>query len=211
MFGGLGHPVICVLLNDIDFESEVSPLETSLEKLSIRYDCWRTFTDGFPETLSGYDGLIVSGGFTMAGYFEKTEELIGARLVREFSNPVLGICLGMQILARLEGVSLVSSSELGVTRVSLEPKNRLFQGMGRDLECYQRHNYGLPYVPRGYSLIARGSSTFIQGIAALNTPRFAVQFHPEEIELGSAIESLKIFANFREIVDEWSTCRKNRM
>ncbi|MDD4479776.1 MAG: gamma-glutamyl-gamma-aminobutyrate hydrolase family protein, partial [Mesotoga sp.] len=72
-------------------------------------------------------------------------------------------------------------------------------------EVCQRHNYALPYVPRGYSVIARNDSTFIQAIASKDNLKYGVQFHPEEIDLGSEIESLKIFSNFASIVERHST------
>ena len=197
--------MICVLLNDSDFDRTLSPIEFALEKLGVFYRTWRTFREGFPQYASDCDGLIISGGFTMKGYFEEKGDLYGASFLKNFGKPILGICLGMQILARLAGVSLVVSRELGISRVWLYEGNDLFKGMKSPLEVCQRHNYALPYVPRGYSVIARNDSTFIQAIASKDNLKYGIQFHPEEIDLGSEIESLKIFSNFASIVERHST------
>ena len=197
--------MICVLLNDSDFDRTLSPLEFALEKMGVLYRTWRTFREGFPQDASYCDGLIISGGFTMKNYFEEKSDLYGASYLRNFNKPILGICLGMQILARLAGVSLVVSKELGLSRVWLDGGNDLFKGMKSPLEVCQRHNYALPYVPHGYSIIARNDSTFIQGIASKDNLKYGIQFHPEEIDLGSELESLKIFSNFFCIVERHST------
>jgi GMP synthase (glutamine-hydrolysing) len=141
----------------------------------------------------------------MKNYFEEKSDLYGASYLRNFNKPILGICLGMQILARLAGVSLVVSKELGLSRVWLDGGNDLFKGMKSPLEVCQRHNYALPYVPHGYSIIARNDSTFIQAIASKDNLKYGIQFHPEEIDLGSEMDSLKIFSNFASIVERHST------
>jgi GMP synthase (glutamine-hydrolysing) len=193
--------MIYILMNDTDFADELSPLEVALDKLGIRYRAYRTFREGFPCDLSDCTGIIVSGGLSMSGYFDGLARLEGARLLMRFDRPILGICLGMQILARLEGVSLVTSRELGVSRVYLDSGCVLFKGMPTEIDVYQRHNYGLPYVPSGYSLIAGGDSTFVQGISRLDRSIFGIQFHPEELESGSSVENIEILRNFSRILE----------
>ncbi|PNE22465.1 glutamine amidotransferase [Mesotoga sp. Brook.08.YT.4.2.5.1] len=193
--------MICILVNDTDFGTSVSPVESALETAGVAYRTWRIFLEGFPEDGSGCDGLVLSGGFSMSEYFDGGSLSWGASFVKDFHGPVLGICLGMQILARLFQESLVASRELGVSKVRLDTSNELFMGMKSEVNAYQRHNYGLPYIPGGYYQIAWGESTFIQGIASLDGSRFGVQFHPEEIELGSEEELLRIFSNFSTIVN----------
>jgi len=192
--------VICILVNDVDFETAVSPVESALEMVGVEFKTWKTFLKGFPEDEFRCDGLVLTGGFSMSGYFEGVVPTLGAAYVKSFPGPVLGICLGMQILARLSEESLVVSRELGVSRIRLSNSCQLFSGMKREVEAYQRHNYGLPYVPLGYEQIAWGDATFIQGIASQDGTRFGVQFHPEETALGSEEELLGIFYNFSRIV-----------
>lgn len=192
--------MICILVNDIDFETAVSPVERALEMLDVKFRTWKTFLKGFPEDKFRCDGLILTGGFSMSEYFEGVAPLWGAAYVKRFPGPVLGICLGMQILARLSEESLVVSRELGVSKIRLDNSCELFSGMKCEVEAYQRHNYGLPYVPYGYDQIAWGDATFIQGIASQDGTRFGIQFHPEETALGSEEELIGIFSNFSRIV-----------
>lgn len=192
--------MICILQNDSDFYKEISPVEKALDNTGYEYSTWRTFLDGFPEDELSCDGLIITGGFSMSNYFEGRALSSGGNFVRSFRGPILGICLGMQILARIGGESLVVSKELGVTKIRLDASHELFSGNESEVSAYQRHNYGLPYVPYGYRQIAWGDETFIQGISSTDGLRFGIQFHPEEIELGSDEQLQRIFANFCRIV-----------
>ena len=194
--------MIYILMNDTDFAVELSPLEAALQSLEIDYRAYRTFEEGFPDDLSECTGIIVSGGLSMRGYFDGLARLEGAHLLMRFDRPILGICLGMQILARLEGVSLVLSRELGISRVYLDKSCELFEGMPSEIDVYQRHNYGLPYIPSSYSLIARADSTFIQGVAKPGRFIFGLQFHPEELGSGSSPDNVKILSNFAKICSQ---------
>lgn len=119
--------MICILQNDSDFYKEISPVEKALDNTGYEYSTWRTFLDGFPEDELSCDGLIITGGFSMSNYFEGRALSSGGNFVRSFRGPILGICLGMQILARIGGESLVVSKELGVTKIRLDALHELFR------------------------------------------------------------------------------------
>ncbi|MBN2219612.1 MAG: gamma-glutamyl-gamma-aminobutyrate hydrolase family protein [Kosmotogaceae bacterium] len=192
--------MICILQNDSDFDKEISPVEKALDNTGYEYSTWKTFLDGFPKDELSCDGLVITGGFSMSDYFKGRALSSGGTFVSRFGGPILGICLGMQILARISGESLVISRELGVSQIRLDASHELFLGIESEVTTYQRHNYGLPYVPYGYRQIAWGNETFIQGIASTDGLRFGIQFHPEEIELGSEEQLRRIFANYCRIV-----------
>ncbi|KUK90719.1 MAG: GMP synthase family protein [Mesotoga infera] len=96
--------MICILVNDIDFETAVSPVERALEMLDVKFRTWKTFLKGFPEDKFCCDGLILTGGFSMSEYFEGVAPLWGAAYVKRFPGPVLGIC-------RLRGETQLLSRE----------------------------------------------------------------------------------------------------
>jgi len=86
-------------------------------KLSVSWiDAEDVERDGAERHLSGYDGVLVPGGFGSRGSEGK---IAAVRYARENDVPFLGICLGMQVAcieaARSAGVRHASSTEFGPT------------------------------------------------------------------------------------------------
>lgn len=70
---------------------------SSRSKVLVEYfDATNITRDNVAETLSGFDGVIVPGGFGNRGIEGKIEAI---RYLREHKKPFLGICLGMQLAA----------------------------------------------------------------------------------------------------------------
>lgn len=129
--------------------------------------------------------------------------------------PLLGICLGMQLLAsvgledgRWEGLGLIPGTceripsgvkvpHMGWNTVEYPSESRLFQGIDEGSAFYFVHSYHIvPENPRciigtteyGRSLVAAVQSGSL----------YAVQFHPEK----SSTSGLHLLANFGDIVAE---------
>jgi len=132
-------------------------------------------------------------------------------IIRDFRQPVLGICIGQQLLCR-------HSEEMGTDCIGIFPidvkrfrpiehedkvpligwntiynlKSPLFNGISPDEYVYFIHSY---YVPQCEYTIA--SSNYVQPYsAALQKDNFyATQFHPEK----SGVVGEKIIKNFLEL------------
>jgi GMP synthase (glutamine-hydrolysing) len=135
--------------------------------------------------LEAYDAAIVFGG-TMHADEEATHPWLRGEkeLLRRFldaGTPVLGVCLGGQLVAHAAGawVGRASEPEIGWHEVELTPAaaaDPLFSGLPRRFEALQWHYYAFD-VPAGAVELARSpvcSQAFRLGELA-----WGVQFHPE--------------------------------
>ena len=163
------------------------------------------------------DGLVVPGVGAFAACMEgllaiRGEQVIGRRLAG--SRPVLGICVGMQILfeegvehgvhtkgcgewpGTVERLHAAVLPHMGWNTVQAPAGSRLFAGIGADERFYFVHSYAaraLPLEPAAYMtppLItwAHHGERFIAAVE--NGPLWATQFHPEKSgDAGAALLS----------------------
>jgi GMP synthase-like glutamine amidotransferase len=91
-------------------------------------------------------------------------------------RPVLGICAGMQAIAKAFGGGTEPGCEIGMTEVRVTAEDPLFPGKDR-FEAYELHTYAA-VCPRSFWVIAE-SSGCIQAIRHRTLPIYGVMFHPE--------------------------------
>jgi GMP synthase (glutamine-hydrolysing) len=114
--------------------------------------------------------------------------------IYEIGVPVLGICYGMQLMARDLGghVEPTGVSEFGRTRVKLEGGD-LFADLPGEQVCWMSHRDSVTEPPAGARIVAGSPST---PIAAFEDPErglYGVQFHPEVVHTAHGTEVLKNF------------------
>src|SRR5580765_1942567 len=168
------------------------------------------FTDGF-------DAVLVFGGQMNVDqedehpWLRDEDELIRALVARDV--PVLGVCLGGQLLAKAAGAHVGPSPEIerGFVRVELThdaERDPLFGSLPREFDVFVMHEYAF-HVPEGAVELAR-SSVCSQAFR-LGDRAWGLQFHPEirleQIEewvrQGERPNGDAIVAALRERIDEW--------
>jgi GMP synthase (glutamine-hydrolysing) len=138
-----------------------------------------------PDDPAGYAGIVVLGGEQNVAdaprlrYLQDEIALIGEALERR--QPVLGVCLGAQLLVAAAGgeVARVSDPEIGWYEVEALPEaaaDPLFGALPERFSSYCWHSYGVE-LPEEATLLAR-SAVSIQGFR-LGESAWGVQFHPE--------------------------------
>ncbi|OHD19754.1 MAG: hypothetical protein A2Y38_12045 [Spirochaetes bacterium GWB1_59_5] len=145
------------------------------------------FSEGrAPEDPGAYDGVVVFGGYMYATEDDKypwiLDELRYMEAAMKAGIPLLGICLGGQMLARLLGARVYKTPvpEFGYWNMELSPageKSPLFAGMARPLLGFLWHNDAFD-LPSGATRLASTPECPNQAFS-YGERTFGLQFHLE--------------------------------
>src|SRR5947199_4219975 len=125
-------------------------------------------------------GIILSGSpFSV----EQPGAPLVDRAVFEMGVPVLGVCYGLQLMAKLLGgaIDRTAHREYGHARVEvLEPVGP-FREMrpGEHLDVWMSHGDKVSAPPRGFRVIGRSENSPFCAVADPEKRLYAIQFHPE--------------------------------
>lgn len=141
-------------------------------------------------------GVILSGGPSSVAE-DDAPKLMTHTL--ELGVPVLGVCYGMQLLARASGVEVspAHTREYGRMRMEILSAQGLFEGFsaGDELQVWMSHGDTVQALPSGWAQLAQTSNGLIAAIGHAERRLYGVQFHPEvaHSERGQEIISNFIF------------------
>ena len=148
-------------------------------------------TDGLPQNPG--DFLLIMGGPMSVndsyGWIREEIEFIANAL--EMNIPLVGVCLGAQLLARALGVSVVQgpSFEIGMMPVTLTKdgeQDPVFQSMPNPMDVFQWHGEGFSLPQGTLGLIA--SKDYPVQAFRVHAKAYGLLFHLEMDESG--VESL---------------------
>ncbi|MBE3519065.1 MAG: glutamine-hydrolyzing GMP synthase [Firmicutes bacterium] len=125
--------------------------------------------------------VILSGG---PGSVYEPGALLPDPGVFEIGVPCLGICYGMQAMAKVLGGEVVPGEQAGgrefgpATLYVAEPDN-LFRGLPEEVPVWMSHGDSVAKLPPGFKVMGRTAKT---PVAVMGDPArrfYGVQFHPE--------------------------------
>lgn len=157
--------------------------------------------DAVPADASGHDGLLVLGGGQFAGddaaHPYLPAELAAIRAFAEAGKPVLGICLGAQLLARALGgtVRRHHTPEVGFTAIDATEAaaaDPLLQGLA-PLPKLMHWHYDTFDLPPGATLLATNAVCANQAFVA-GPGLYGLQFHLE-VDAGIVEGWVEIFSD----------------
>jgi GMP synthase (glutamine-hydrolysing) len=152
------------------------------------------------EELKKFDCVIFSGGPYSVS--EEIQKMGNSPLyIKELKVPMLGICLGHQLIAYVLGgvVRRALNPEYGLTRINIFDEDTILKGFSQQLNVWESHNDEVVEPPSGFRVLASSANARVQAMANSSNSIFSVQFHPEVKHTERGIE---IFKNFLGV------CRK---
>jgi GMP synthase (glutamine-hydrolysing) len=126
-------------------------------------------------------GIVLSGGPESV---TADETLVAPDYVFQFDVPVLGICYGMQTMAKQLGGEVQGSDkrEFGYAKVEVTNNSTLIGDL-RDgdnfLDVWMSHGDKVVEVPPGFLATGRSENTEVAAMADEDRKYYGLQFHPE--------------------------------
>jgi len=177
----------------LDFGSQYSQLiarrvrEQHVYSRIVRYD-----TPAADLVKGGASGIIVSGG--PASVFEKGAPLCDPGIFG-LNIPILGICYGMQMTARMLGgtVKRGKSREYGSAEITILDADVLFKGIPRELNVWMSHGDQVKSIPEGFDVLAQTVTCPVAAMGDRDRRLYGLQFHPEVMHTSNGNEIIRHF------------------
>ncbi|AOH36944.1 glutamine-hydrolyzing GMP synthase [Luteimonas sp. JM171] len=169
----------------LDFGAQYTQLiARRIREIGVYCEVWAWDHDPAEIAKFAPKGIILSGGpesTTLEGCPEAPQEVFGSGL------PVLGICYGMQTMARQLGGETVSANgrEYGHAEVERIAQDQLLAGLSdlpgspARLEVWMSHGDHVSKEPPGFTVTARTARVPVAAFANDEKRWYGVQFHPE--------------------------------
>ena len=175
-FGGQYTQLIARRVRECHVYSEVVPWRVSADEISARQPL----------------GIILSGG---PASVTDPDAPHCDPAIYDLGVPVLGICYGMQLTARLLGgqVERAVEREYGRVSVRMLEQTGLLEDMNACSACWMSHTWQVSACPTGFHVIAETDNCPVAAMANEERRIYGVQFHPEVTHTD---EGRRIIENF---------------
>ncbi|BBL67678.1 GMP synthase subunit A [Methanoculleus chikugoensis] len=146
------------------------------------------------EVARGCRGVILGGGPTLARAGVASAYI-------DLGLPVLGICLGLHIMATARGGAIRrgASGGFGAVEVEILEQSSLLQGYPDRIRVWASHADEVSVVPEGFVRLAGSSICDVEAIASPGEHLYGIQWHPE---VSHTVNGRLLFENFDRICSE---------
>jgi GMP synthase (glutamine-hydrolysing) len=176
-FGSQYTQLIARRLRSLRVYCEILPFHTSIEDILSRSP----------------KGIILSGG--PSSVYDRKAPMPDPA-VFTLGLPVLGICYGMQLMAREMGgkVRKALKREYGFSKLHIRGRSNLFEGVSGEFRVWMSHGDEAKTAPYGFRVTAGTSDVPVAAMESAERGLYAVQFHPEVYHTEHGERILRNFA-----------------
>jgi len=190
-YGSQYTQLIARRVRELGIHSVVVPAHTALERIRGLGPSAVVLSGG-PSSVYEDGAPVLPEGFLD---WQKTSQI-----------PTLGICYGMQLLARSLGgeVKRADRREYGRMPVSPAVDSQLFEGISR-FEAWMSHGDETVRLPQGFKESGRSETGALAGMESVEKRIYALQFHPEVTHTQGGLELLRRFLrDIAQVKADWT-------
>lgn len=176
-FGGQYKQLIARRIRECNVYCEILPYTTPVETLRAMNP----------------KGIVLTGGPDSVNQPHSPSYDVG---LFSLGIPVLGICYGAQLTAKLLGGSVVPAgvSEYGHSDLTIDaPDSDLFRGIISETSCWMSHTDRIERLPGGFRITAHTGNCPVAAMEDSDRNLYAVQFHPEVVHTPEGAAMLRHF------------------
>ena len=155
------------------------------------------------EKLGNPGGIILSGG--PSSVYSENAPAFNSEIL-DAGIPVLGLCYGMQLIARLLGgeVKRLERHEYGRSELESIGDSPLFKGLNKKERVWMSHGDSVTCPPAGFDIIGSTADCRVAAIGDEKRKIYGLQFHPEVKDTPSGDRILDNFLKICGAEKDWS-------
>ncbi|WP_309105049.1 gamma-glutamyl-gamma-aminobutyrate hydrolase family protein [Microbacterium sp.] len=138
---------------------------------------------GLEQLLPGFDGVLLSPGPGTPA--DAGASLDAVRIAARMRMPLLGVCLGHQVIGTAFGVAVREAPELmhGMVSQVIHDGSALFSGIPSPFAAGRYHSLAVTAddLPEDFTVTATTETGTVMGVSHTRLPIHGVQFHPESV------------------------------
>ena len=176
----------------IDFGSQYTQLiARRIRELNILSEIYSF--DKIPKIDNSYSAVILSG--SPFSVLDKNSPIVDLEKIRG-KVPLLAICYGAQLIAKINGGDVLPSKirEYGRANLSfVDSQCKLFSNISKNSQVWMSHGDTISKIPNSFQIIASTNNVDIAAYKINDEQTYGLQFHPEVYH---SKEGKKILQNF---------------
>ncbi len=165
-----------------NYDSFVYNIAQYLGELGSDVQVLRNDSPELDQHIGKVDGYVVSPG---PGHPKDSGRSLEVLTNSGFGRPVLGVCLGHQAIAMVNGGSIIRSGQVVHGKVSRITHNgdSLFDGVPSPFSATRYHSLivSREHLPGSIEVLASTERGEIMALKVKDTEVYGVQFHPESV------------------------------